>query len=115
MGAFIGYADVGVWANNAERNAFLDWFAENRCVTGDSLWEYCKFEGHRWNGYCIDLEDLVPKGVHLSLTDEEYSNAAKTFWPHVAQLLGIINSITTGEWQIRVDSKASVNWRRPKC
>jgi hypothetical protein len=42
MGAFIGYDEVGVWATNAERDAFLDWFAENRCVRNDSHWEYCK-------------------------------------------------------------------------
>jgi hypothetical protein len=113
MGAFIGYGDVGVWANNRERDAFLDWFADNRCIPGDSRWEFCKFDGNRWTGCGIDLEDLIPVGQHLELTGEEYSQAEVTFWPPVAQLLGIIDSITRGEWQIRVDSKVAVNWRRP--
>jgi hypothetical protein len=112
MGAFIGYGDVGVWANNRERDAFLDWFADNRCAPGDSRWQYCKSEAQRWTGRCIDLENLIPKGEQLGLTGEEYSQAAVTFWPHVAQLLGIIDSITRGEWLICVDSNAAVNWRR---
>jgi hypothetical protein len=41
MGAFIGYGDIGVWASNSERDAFLDWFAKNRCAFGDARWEYC--------------------------------------------------------------------------
>jgi hypothetical protein len=112
MGAFIGYGDVGVWATNRERDAFLDWFADNRSAPGDARWEYCKSEAQRWPGRCIDLEDLIPQGEHLGVTREEYSQAASTFWPHVAQLLGILESLTRGEWQIRVDSKAAVHWRR---
>ena len=42
MGAFIGYGHTGVWANNRERDAFLDWFAANRCEPNDARWEYCK-------------------------------------------------------------------------
>jgi hypothetical protein len=112
MGAFIGYGHVGVWANNRERDAFLDWFADNRCVPGDPRWEYCKSEAQRWIGTGIDLKDLIPKGEHLALSGEEYSQAAASYWPQVAQLLGIIDSITRGEWQIRVDSKAANDWRR---
>jgi hypothetical protein len=112
MGAFIGYGDVGVWANNGERNAFLDWFAEHRCTPGDTRWEYCKSGAQRWTGCCIDLEDIIPPGQALGLTEAEYDRAAAEFWPHVAQLLGIIESITRGEWQIRVNSRASIDWRR---
>lgn len=112
MGAFIGYGEVGVWASNGERDAFLDWFAEHRCLPGDSRWEYCKSGAQRWTGRCIDLEDLMPAGQPLGLTEEEYSRAAAEFWPHVAQLLGIIETITRGEWQIRVNSRASIDWRR---
>lgn len=112
MGAFIGYGDVGVWANNRERDAFLDWFAENRCSPGDSRWEYCKSDAQRWTGRCIDLDELLPRGQLLGLTLDEYSQAALTYWPHVAQLLGIIGTISRGDWQIRVDSRAAVDWRR---
>lgn len=114
MGAFIGYGQVGVWANNRERDAFLDWFAENRCVAGDSRWEYCKSESQRWTGRCIDLVDLLPPSEPFELTDDEYSQAAVDYWPHVAQLLGIIQTISRGEWLIRVDSRDAVDWRRPE-
>ncbi len=112
MGAFIGYGEVGVWANNRERDAFLDWFADNRCSAGDKKWEYCKSDAQRWMGRCIELEDLLVQGQPLRLTPEEYSQAAATYWPHVAQLLGILDTITRGEWKIRIDSRAAVDWRR---
>ncbi len=112
MGAFLGFGDVGVWANNRERDAFLDWFAENRCELGDTRYEYCKSGAQRYTGRCIELEELFNDGELLELKSEEYSAAAERFWPHVAQLLGIIDSITRREWQIRVDSCASIDWRR---
>ena len=111
MGAFIGYGEVGVWASNAERNAFLDWFADNRCTPNDPRFEFCRSEGHRWTGCCIELEELVARGETLGLTEAEHSEASKMHSPHVAQLLSIIDSITRGEWQITVDSKAAVDWR----
>ena len=111
MGAFIGYGDVGVWANNRERDAFLDWFAENRCVQGDARWDYCKSEAQRWTGRCIDLEDLIPQGDPLGLTDEEFARAAQQFWPNVASLLQILDALTRGEWTLRVDSPDARNWR----
>jgi hypothetical protein len=114
MGAFIGYGDIGVWANNRERDAFLDWFADHRCAIGDARWVYCKSEAQRWTGRCIELEDLLPKSNVFSITDVEYNDAATTFWPHVAQLLGIIESITRGEWRIRIDSGDAIDWRRPR-
>ena len=113
MGAFIGYNEIGVWASNSERDAFLDWFADHRCLPGDARWRYCLSEENRWMGCCIELEDLLPKGQRLELTPEEYSCAVVAFWPHFAQLLGIIETITRGEWRIAVDSRAAVNWRRP--
>ena len=112
MGAFIGYGEVGVWASNAERNAFLDWFADNRCALGDARWNYCRSEAQRWTGRCIELAELIPTGELLNVTGDEYSKAAVTFWPHVAQLLGIIHSITRGEWPVRIDSRAAIDWRR---
>ena len=113
MGAFIGYGNVGVWASDRERDAFLDWFADNRCAPGDARWEYCKSEGNRKTACGINLGDLLPEGTLLTLTAEEYEQAAIAFWPHVTQLLGIIETITRGEWLIRIDSRAAVNWRRP--
>lgn len=112
MGAFIGYGDTGVWASNGERDAFLDWFAAHRCHEGDDRWEYCKSDGQRWSGRCIDLEDLIPKGEVLEITSEEYDQAATEHWPDFARLLGIIESITRGQWHIRVDTKAANDWRR---
>lgn len=112
MGAFIGYGEVGVWASNRERDAFLDWFADHRCTPGGARWEYCKSEAQRWTGRCIDLEELIPKGEILEISQQEYTRAAEEHWPHVAQLLRIIESLTRREWQIRVDSKDAINWRR---
>jgi len=112
MGAFIGYDEIGVWASNRERDAFLDWFAENRCVPGDARRDYCKSEAQRWTGGCIELQDLIPAGEPLGLTDEEYTYAATTFWPEVAQLLRIIDSLTRGEWTFRVDSVEAKSWRQ---
>ncbi len=112
MGAFLGYGYVGVWASNRERNTFLDWFAAHRCQDGDERWEYCKSEGHRWTGCCIELADLIPPGEFLQITSEEYDQAAKEYWPDIARLLGIIESITRGDWQLRVDNQAAQDWRR---
>jgi hypothetical protein len=111
MGAFIGYGDTGVWASNGERDAFLDWFAENRCVFGDSRWEYCKSDEQRWSGRCIDLADLLPSGTPLALTADEISDVARRFSSQMVRLLSIIDAITRGEWSHQVDSKAAVGWR----
>ena len=111
MSAFIGYGDVGVWASSSERDAFLDWFADNRCSLGDARREYCKSGAQRWSGRCIDLADLLPLGQLLKLTPEESALAAERFWPHVGQLLDIIDAITRDEWHLRVDSRAAVDWR----
>jgi hypothetical protein len=113
MGALIGYGDVGVWAGNSERNAFLDWFADHRCSPGDPRWEFCKSEANRWNGCGIELSELIPQGEALGLTPEEYSDTAVSYWPHVAQLLSIIETITRGEWRIPGNSKTAVRWCRP--
>jgi hypothetical protein len=111
MGAFIGYGHVGVWANNQERNDFLDWYANHRCRPGDATWEYCKSEGHRWTGCCIELADLVPRGQRLIVTDAEHGEAAKEHGPNVAKLLRIIAEITSGEWQHVNGSREAENWR----
>jgi hypothetical protein len=111
MGAFLGYGDVGVWASNRERDAFLDWYAENRCAPHDPKWEYCKSEAQRWMGRCIDLDELIPRGDIFEVTDAERAGAVAQFGPTIAQLLGIIGQITRGEWRHLVSSKEAVNWR----
>jgi hypothetical protein len=114
MPAFIGFGDVGVWANNGERNAFLDWFADHRCSPEDSRSQYCKSDENRWPGCGIELRELFRQGEQLALTDDEYLRAAENYWPALAQLLSIIDVITRGEWQIRGDSDAAVQWRRER-
>src|SRR5262245_11662911 len=114
MGAFIGYGDIGVWANNRERDAFLDWFADHRCEPGDSRWLFCKSEGNRWSGCGVELENLIPQNRQFAVTADEYDQAATVYWPHVAQLLGIIETITRGDWRIGVGNRAAMNWRRPE-
>jgi hypothetical protein len=111
MGAFLGYGDIGVWASNSERDAFLNWFADNRCTPHDAKWEYCKSEGQRWMGRCIDLEDLIPRGEVLEVTDAERTMATARFGLCMGPLLGIISQITRGEWGHMISSKEAVNWR----
>src|SRR6266699_6799753 len=84
MGAFIGYGDTGVWANNRERDAFLDWNAAHRCQPHDERWEYCKSEAQRWTGRCIQLDELIPRVELFEVSDTERAGAATEFWPHVA-------------------------------
>lgn len=114
MSAFIGYGDIGVWGSNGDRDDFLDWFADNRCLVGDTRWEFCKSDALRWPGCGIELDNLIPRGEVLALSGEEHDRAAQTFGQHFAQLLGIIESITRGEWQCKADSKAASYWPRPE-
>jgi hypothetical protein len=111
MGAFIGYGDTGVWASNAERDAFLDWFAAHRCQPHDTRWEYCMSEANRWGGCGIELEELIPSGEILEVNETEMAEAASAFWPHVGQLLGILSQISRGKWHHLVSSKEAVHWR----
>jgi hypothetical protein len=111
MGAFIGYGDTGVSANNRERDAFLDWYGEYRCKPHDQRWDYCKSEAHRWSGCSLQLGELIPQGEEFVLSETEYGEAAREFWPHVAQLLNIISMITRGEWPHLIGSEASRKWR----
>jgi hypothetical protein len=112
MGGFIGYGERGVWASNGERNTFLDWFAEHRCAPGDPHWEYCKSGAQRWSGACVELANLIPEGTVFEVSSEEYDRAAIEKWPDFARLLGIIESITRGEWSLEANDRASNRWRR---
>lgn len=113
QGSFIGFGDVGVWASDLERDTFLDWFAEQRCAAGDAKWAYCKSGAQRQVGWCIDLGNaLIQQGEILAITSDEYDQAAAQYSPDFARLLGIIESITRGDWQIRVEMKGATGWRR---
>lgn len=112
MGAFIGYGDKGVWASNRERDAFLDWFAAHRCNKHDERWEYCKSPAQRWMGRCIELDEIIPRGEVLEVSDAERIAVATEYWPHVAQLLSIIGQITRGEWGHSLRSQEAVDWRK---
>ena len=111
MGAFLGYDDVGVWASNRERDTFLDWFAEHRCAPGDPRWEFCKSEGNRWTGCCIDLSDIIPRGEVFEVTPNERDAAVADLSPDFAVLLDIISAIMRGQWTHLVGSKEAVDWR----
>jgi hypothetical protein len=111
MGAFLGYDLVGVWASNRERNAFLDWFAAHRCSVGDAAWNFCKSEGNRWTGCCIQLDELIPRGKLFEVSAAEQAEAATEFWLEVGMLLKIVSQITHGEWTHSVSSKEAVDWR----
>jgi len=110
MGAFIGVGDVGIWASNGERNAFLDWFARFRCSPGDARWQWCKSEAQRWTGRCLDLSEFLGNDEDFHVTDAELSFVAQTD-PTLAQLLKHIEEIRRGEWKHRGDSKEAVWWR----
>jgi len=114
MGAFLGYNDVGVWASNSERDAFLDWFAAHRCADRDARWQFCMSEGNRWTGCCIELGELIARGEPFEVTEAERRAAAIAFWPVVSELLGVICMITRGEWQWLVSSTEAVRWRAVK-
>jgi hypothetical protein len=110
MGAFIGYDNRGVWANNRERDAFLDWFGDHRCKNGDVTWEFCKSDANRWTGCGIELAELL--GDHtFTVTDAECESAVQAYWPAVGQLLRIVADISSGRWQHSVSSTEAVNWR----
>ena len=111
MGAFIGYGEVGVWANNRERDAFLDWYAAHRCTSHDAGWEYCKSEAQRWTGRCMELDELIPRGKVFTVSEAERAAAAAEFWPDVARLLDIISQITRDEWHHLVSSTEAIDWR----
>ena len=68
----------------------------------------------RWPGCDIELSELLPLGVPLDFTGEEYDTACLEHWPHFAQLLGIVDTMTRGEWQIRANTTTALNWSRPK-
>ena len=111
MGAFLGYDDIGVWANNSDRDAFLDWFADHRCTPGDARWEYCKSNSHRFPGCCIDLRNIIPHGEAFSVSSDERAASATKQGPDFAILLDIISAITRGEWRHVVSSEEAVSWR----
>ena len=111
MGAFLGYGDRGVWANNRERDAFLDWFADHRCQPGDAAWQFCKSEGNRWTGCGIELSELLPANVAFGVTEAECEAASQEYWNAIGELLRIVAEISEGQWQHLVDSNEAAEWR----
>lgn len=114
MGAFIGKGEIGIWASNDERDAFLDWFAENRCSPSDERWRWCKSEAQRWAGRCIDLDEFLQAPDFFQVDDLELQQASARYGPDVSKLLKHIAEICRGEWQHRVDSKEAIPWRTAK-
>jgi hypothetical protein len=119
MGAFISIGDVGIWATNYERNAFLDWFAEFRCSPGDDRWQWCKSEAQRWTGRCIELTEFLQADEAFQVSDAEVSLVKARYGTDVAQLIKHIEEIRQGKWEHRVDSREAVDWRDtskdPEC
>ena len=114
MGAFIGYGDVGIWTSNGGRDAFLDWFAAHRCRPHDARWEYCRSEEYRWTGCCIELEELIPQGEILVVSNRELADAAVEFGVGTPDLLIFISQITRREWHHTVDSEEALHWGDPQ-
>jgi hypothetical protein len=61
---------------------------------------------------CIELAELIPEGTVFEVSSEEYDRAAAEQWPDFARLLGIIESITRGEWPLEANNRTSNRWRR---
>lgn len=61
----------------------------------------------------MDLENLIGPNESFAITSIEYDLASKEYWPHISQLLGIVEAIVRGEWNIGVGSKDARYWRRP--
>ncbi len=112
MGAFIGYGEVGVWLADGERDAFLDWYASNRCQRNDSRWIFCMSPGNRWTGCCIELNALIPHGEILEVTDADDAAATAALWPNARGMLLIISQITRGSWSHLVSSREAIEWRK---
>jgi len=110
MSSFICYGDIGVWATNSERDAFLDWFAQNRCTLGDKRLEFCTSEGYRWPGCGVELDNLIPRGQILEINTSELA-AAEQLGPNFAELLRIIAAITRGDWLHQLGSHETEWWR----
>jgi hypothetical protein len=83
----------------------------SRIIAGDARWEFCKSEGNRWAGCCIELSEIIPRGDAFAVSPAERSAAAAEHWPDFAALLDIVSAITRGEWKHLVSSKEAVDWR----
>ncbi|MCE9635578.1 MAG: hypothetical protein K8T90_07730 [Planctomycetes bacterium] len=113
MGSLIHRGETGVWVSNGHRNDFLDWFAAHRCQPNDERWQYCKSEGHRWTGFCLDLDDLLRSAEVLELTADELARAKQEHGFEGPQLLAVISKVTKGEWPYRNGDLDAQYWRVP--
>lgn len=112
MGAFIGYGNRGVWASNAERDVFLDWYASHRCRWDDARWRYCKHHSRRWPGNGIELNELIPRGERFTVSEFELQQVAQKYASSVTKLLQIISDITHAKWKHSANSLEAVHWRK---
>jgi hypothetical protein len=111
MEAFVGYGDIGVWASDSERDAFLDWFMKHRCEPRDSRWEFCWSESNRQAGIRIELNNLVPRGEVLEVSARDRFSVSQKYSPEFVLLLDIIAAITRGEWTHLISSTEAIVWR----
>lgn len=112
MGAFIHRGEFGFWTGNAERDAFLDWFAGARCSPEDPRRALCLDPGHRWMGCGLDLAELLPEGVPLRPTAAELK-AARVLDARLVPILQMVEAVTSGSWHHGAESEAAVWWPVP--
>lgn len=112
MGAFLHRGEYGFWASNGARNSFLDWFAETRCAPDDPRRVRCLDGSLRWMGCCPDLAELLPVGTALEVTPDEMEEA-RARDPHLAQVLKMVDLVTSGAWKHGADSDEAVWWAVP--
>lgn len=112
MGAFIHRGEYGFWTSNAGRDSFLDWFAERRCGPDDPRRVRCLDGSLRWMGCCPDLAELLPVPTALEATPHEMEEA-RARDPHLAQVLKMVDLVTTGAWKHGADSDEATWWAVP--
>lgn len=112
MDAFIHRGKVGFWTSNAERDAFLDWFAEARCSPEDPRRAFCHHPGNRWMGCGLDLVELLPEGVPLRPTAAELE-AARVLDARLVPTLKMVEAVTSGSWRHGAESEEAVWWPVP--
>ncbi len=69
---------------------------------------------NRFMGACIQLEELIPKGEILVVSNRELADAAVEFGPRFAAMLSVISQISRGEWHYTVDSEEALRWGDPR-
>lgn len=112
MGALIHRGKHGFWASNGERDAFLDWFAEARCATGDPRRARCLDEGQRFSGCGLDLDELLRSDEALVVSPAELAEVGRDR-PYLVRVLNMVALVTSGRWPHDKGSEEAVWWRVP--